>query len=430
MDLQFQSAQPFAGSTTDNGLNKTATEMNDGLGKSPFSSPILTLHFQTGPPLKLHRDFIPPSSRLSLLIPAPSSFDIDSYHISLHHITSDAAHVLMQYLYTGKYQVLETPRQPLGPQSAIAAFRTAIQVYVASRDLQIDGLVSLAKEEIHMLGERVDIFSIIDIVKNAYPSPTADDTWFPSFMKERLDAALAHPMLMLKTDIPVAISDGMSIVKFIIKGVLQAYGERLEDLARTKEEAAVMEAVLAEKETIAELMEAEREEMEAEREAMKAEREAMKAERETMTADRDGLLGRLDRVETENAQIVAEKAEMASKMQALTSCAVFHRSRTEEAKGSAQKAIGHSRITENPTAGGADGSEHLPSSPSLIALRYGSVKHFTPPSDSEPESPPKRKKDKKGKARRRRIRQRKQGTLLSLSLPREKFTTGGVHSVN
>jgi len=405
--------------------------------------------------LKLHRDFIPPSSRLSLLIPVSSNSDTDPYHVNLRHIASDAGHILVQYLYTGKYQALEAARQPAEPQSGIVTFRTAVQVYVASRDLQFDDLISLVEEEITILGESLDIFSIIDVVKQIYPSPTADDTWFPNFVTERLSAALADPVALLKIDVPGDFSDGMSIAKFIIQGVFQVYAKRLEDSARKSEEAAAvkeemvaeiksraaekedmvaeiefraaeMEAMAAEKEA----MEAEKEEMvamiearAAEMEAMVAEKEEMvaeiearticaikrmeaemAAEKEVMTNERDGLLGRLKSMDFKVAagmeELACERVDMAAEMQDSTSGIILHRSRAEDTKQPVEEDL--CQPVESSAMGGTNHGEHLPSLPSLGHFSYSNVEYLKL-SDSELEAKPdppvskKSKKDKKSK---------------------------------
>ncbi|KAK0621941.1 hypothetical protein B0T17DRAFT_618317 [Bombardia bombarda] len=199
-------------------------EMDAGFELSPFGGPLITLHLASGFPLVIHRAFLLRSAKLALLC-TPSTKALD-----LCHISASAGHVLVQYFYTGTYRALQWTGAPAAPLSCstknsiattttaannedaavLARFRTAFEVYAAARLYELDQLEELAREEIELVTciyhptsssnattsiasrnprdapTKLNVFTIIDIVKEAYPTPDADDVWFPAYMKERV----------------------------------------------------------------------------------------------------------------------------------------------------------------------------------------------------------------------------------------------------
>jgi 5'-3' exonuclease len=235
------------------------------------------------------------------------------------------------------------------------------------------------------------------------------------FLKERLGSALLRFEGLLDAEIPLGFSNGMSIAKFIIRGILGVYVEYLEDLEHKKEK------IAAEREE----MLAERAEMATERERMLAERAEMAVEREVMVAERDALMDDLQRIRTENAQLAAEienlaceNEKMAARRKALNAGLVISPSCMEDLQRPVEEGVGHLKLTENPAARAVDSRKHSPPPPPPwpSVASYGHVKYFEPPTDSdseptlgeaEPEdasAPAQPKKEKKGKSKKEKTR--------------------------
>ncbi|KAK3323098.1 hypothetical protein B0T19DRAFT_425204 [Cercophora scortea] len=201
-------------------------KMDASFDISPFSSPFISLQFATGFPLSIHRAFFLKSSKLALLCD-PSTKELD-----LQHISGNTGHVLVQYFYTGKYEALEWTGPQSGPSAHLAEFRTSFEVYSAARTYELDGLEELAKEQIVQLGQGLDAFTMIDVVKEAYPVPVGDDVWFPNYMKGRIKAAFEDPTAIIEADFPSNYGDNFSIAKVLFRGMLEVYCEMLESLSQ------------------------------------------------------------------------------------------------------------------------------------------------------------------------------------------------------
>ncbi|KAK5652351.1 hypothetical protein OQA88_10543 [Cercophora sp. LCS_1] len=198
------------------------------LEPSPFGSPVITLEFGLGDRLTVHRDLIPQNSKLY-----PT--DDEKRVIDLAQISGNAGHVLVHYLYTDRYKELQwIGKKLLDAEATLFHFKTAFQVYAAARIYELGGLEDLAIDEIERLSEMVDVFSVIDTVREVYPKPAADDYWFPGFVKDKIKDALKDGSALSKADCPIDFSDGIGFAKLLVKGVMEVYRDMVEDLDAAK----------------------------------------------------------------------------------------------------------------------------------------------------------------------------------------------------
>lgn len=198
--------------------------------QSPFGGAVINLQFKTGFPLTVHRTFLLRSSKLALLC------DATTRSLDLRHISGGAGHILVQYLYTNGYQALEwtgTPR----PDAGVVRFKIGVEVYAAARAYELDGLEELAKEQIEYEGASLHAFTVIDAVREAYPTPTQDDVWFPDYMKSRIKTAFKDPVSLMSAPFQIDFVEPMSIAKVVFRSMLEVYCEMLESLTRGAAEA-------------------------------------------------------------------------------------------------------------------------------------------------------------------------------------------------
>ncbi|KAK0723525.1 hypothetical protein B0T26DRAFT_773555, partial [Lasiosphaeria miniovina] len=157
-----------------------------------------------------HRALVFGSSKLALLCDPPTRY------IDLGHISTGAGHVLVQYLYTNKYQALEWDQSWDSPVVRISQYKTAFEVYNAAHEYELVGLEGLAKERIDLLGAGLDLFTIIDVVKEMYPTPVADGSWLPGYVKSCIKAAFQNPRALLASKFPVDFGDSTSVAKLLL----------------------------------------------------------------------------------------------------------------------------------------------------------------------------------------------------------------------
>ncbi|KAK4142637.1 uncharacterized protein C8A04DRAFT_29769 [Dichotomopilus funicola] len=218
-------------STTGEGTPTGADEIEDAcFDKSPFSSaPMVDLQFKQGDYLSVHRALLQRNPKLALLDTSQSP--------PLKHISRSAGHVLVHYLYTDTYHTLKWIGPTTGREETIAKLKTGFEVYATARKYELDGLEELAKEQISLLSKGADALTIVDVVNEAYPSSTDEDTWFPTYMKAIIKTAFEDSAAQLKPEIHISseneFKDDIPTAKTLLRGALEVYREMVKDASIT-----------------------------------------------------------------------------------------------------------------------------------------------------------------------------------------------------
>ncbi|KAK0670089.1 hypothetical protein QBC41DRAFT_355261 [Cercophora samala] len=202
--------------------------VSDNYSFSPFSSPLTSLKFRNGICLTAHREFLIQSPKLVSLITRHDSFPET---ISLPEVSYAAGQILVAHLYTGRWMELAW-FGPEGGLEDIAKLETAFEVYLAARKYELCSLEALAQIHIEQDAARLDIFTVIDVAKRVYPVPDSNDTWFQQHIKSRIKADFDKPDSALLARLDTNFADESSIIKLVLKGMLEAYREKTEALAR------------------------------------------------------------------------------------------------------------------------------------------------------------------------------------------------------
>ncbi|KAK3349529.1 hypothetical protein B0T25DRAFT_610320 [Lasiosphaeria hispida] len=216
--------------------------------KSPFScASMISLEFKKGDSLKIHRDLLHQNPKLATL---DTVEEIDSWtgkpvlnpqSASLKRISRSAGHVLVQYLYTGKYRMLEWVGPTDSQKKTIAKVEIAFEIYATAREFDLEELELLATEKIILLSKDFDAFTIIDIVKKAYPCVKGNDTWFPIFIKDTIRTAFKTPLTpppakaasgTTPGDAPAGgqMTQDVTLAKLLLQGALEVYRENIDAL--------------------------------------------------------------------------------------------------------------------------------------------------------------------------------------------------------
>ncbi|KAH6984198.1 hypothetical protein BKA56DRAFT_580683, partial [Ilyonectria sp. MPI-CAGE-AT-0026] len=164
------------------------------LHQSPYTSGTVKIHFEDGNPtnsaMQVHKTLLQPFPGLSSLCGSLSH----AKELRLKGVSQNAGHVLVHFLYTGKYQTLRVDI-PV-PQDRLAAqFRTCLQVYVASETYELHDLQSLVRIELEQLGQKVAIPDLIVAAEEIYPGAHLGDLWFQSFIHSCLSRMSNDPEL-------------------------------------------------------------------------------------------------------------------------------------------------------------------------------------------------------------------------------------------
>lgn len=144
--------------------------------------------------------------------------------LRLTRVPSGAGHVLVHYLYTGTYECL-SPKGASYDERYTTEFATAIRVYTVARDYGLPELESLARAEVEKLGDRMHAMQVLDVLRNTFPSTSADDIWLQTYLKSVVRKSIDSPLLFLASP-----SDGaghtLSFPNALLKVFVQLWGER------------------------------------------------------------------------------------------------------------------------------------------------------------------------------------------------------------
>lgn len=180
------------------------------LDVSPYAAPSAVLQLQDASRLYVPAHLLVKSPKLS----SPDENGI--YHLDMPH---EVAHVVVHYLFTDTYQCLRPKGSSLN-EKLIAEFLTSIRVYIVARDYKLPLLEELAQAEITRLGSGFRIPLVFDLVQEAYPHPSLDDTWLRQYLKSRLSILFTDPKELLEWD-PALEPKTTTISDILLKNILE-----------------------------------------------------------------------------------------------------------------------------------------------------------------------------------------------------------------
>lgn len=129
-------------------------------------------------------------------------------------------HTLVHYLFTNTYQSL-APKGRSPHEKVAAEFATSIRVYAFARKYELFSLEELAKLEIERLGNALRFSMVLDLVRDAYPDPSADDIWFGNYLKSGLESLLRHPSELSDCVSPTAERKTLSVSDLLFKNLVE-----------------------------------------------------------------------------------------------------------------------------------------------------------------------------------------------------------------
>ncbi|KAJ4375388.1 hypothetical protein N0V83_002475 [Neocucurbitaria cava] len=145
--------------------------------------------------------------------------------VPLPELDEAAAHTLVHYLYSGKYQALNTHVQP---EKAVAlSYKLGTCVYCAAVRYKLPGLVELAKDKITSLGEDVSIFDTLAMAKDhAFPLLPDEETWYPAYLEGAIISAMAEdPEPFRKPDFITQVEGNSRLLQVVWKTVMNNYAK-------------------------------------------------------------------------------------------------------------------------------------------------------------------------------------------------------------
>lgn len=185
----------------------------------------MALAFADGFPLTIQRSVLRRCVKLGLLLDSSVTIDLRRFSIS-------AGHALVSYLYCGSYGQLKW----IGPQNptldvGLVDLAAKLEIYALARTLELGGLEEQVRHHIERAARNLELFTVIDAIKETYPTPIGNDTWFHGWIKSLARKALRRPRRISTAPVPDDFGDGASVVKFLFGSMLEVYIDLLESRA-------------------------------------------------------------------------------------------------------------------------------------------------------------------------------------------------------
>ncbi|KAJ4303494.1 hypothetical protein N0V90_002390 [Kalmusia sp. IMI 367209] len=143
--------------------------------------------------------------------------------LSLPDLDEVTAHTLVHFLYTGRYQTLESNNT--AEKGAVAAYKLSTCVYCAAIRYKLSGLAELAQEKITAVGQDLTIFDVLGVAReHAFPILPEDETWFPSYIEGAIKGAVAEdPGLFMKPGFVDQIEGDRKFRQVVMKAIVNTF---------------------------------------------------------------------------------------------------------------------------------------------------------------------------------------------------------------
>lgn len=133
------------------------------------------------------------------------------------------AHAVIHYLYTGRYQALNT--QVEIDKAVVLSYKIGTCVYCAAVRYKLPGLAELAKEKIVSFGENVTISNVLAMARDhAFPLLPEEETWYPLYLEGTINSAMdKDPEPFRKPDFITQIKGNTRLLQVVWKTVISNY---------------------------------------------------------------------------------------------------------------------------------------------------------------------------------------------------------------
>ncbi|KAM7211379.1 hypothetical protein V8F06_013230 [Rhypophila decipiens] len=182
---------------------------------SPFSSNIVRIVVDSTT-LRVHRALVEQKPQLFAQFQSESSSVPTAY---LKSVSLDVGHVLVQWLYSGTYQLRD--REPA--LSTREALETAFAVYSLAKTYQLAGPETLATDQIIELGSAADFVTCVDVLTDNYPRIFGKDARLREFIMTRMKTALENgESLVMTVEEGCEAPDSVPVATLLVKSVVDA----------------------------------------------------------------------------------------------------------------------------------------------------------------------------------------------------------------
>lgn len=107
-----------------------------------------------------------------------------------------------------------------------------LETYALTRVVELKDLENLVKTDIEEYATKLDMFTVMDIVRETYPVPIGDDTWFHPWIRSLIKNDLRQPERLMKMTQQQDLGDELGALKFIVGCLVETVVGELSSLAK------------------------------------------------------------------------------------------------------------------------------------------------------------------------------------------------------
>ena len=113
--------------------------------------------------------------------------------VTLEDVDEDIGHTLVHYLYTGAYETLNSEESPSFSRS-MTEYKRACLVYCAAKRYELEKLAQHAAKQMELFDKELSLSQILDVARDVHPNMLESETWFPKYLKMKLEIAFEADM--------------------------------------------------------------------------------------------------------------------------------------------------------------------------------------------------------------------------------------------
>ncbi|RKF63816.1 hypothetical protein OnM2_023012 [Erysiphe neolycopersici] len=192
---------------------------------SPYASTLLEIEFNEAESLS----YVP---KVFLQDQSWVSEESDYYACNC---SEEVGHVLIHYLFTGEYQILEIDETKVSQDKSWAELRIATQVLLALDEWKLPGLQGLVQSEIESLSKSIHIFDVVRLIdKELNGFAIKQELWLKNFLVNSLNTAFAKNSKEFEDLSLLDKLHNIDLIKFLAKNLFKTYHSRISKPLRRK----------------------------------------------------------------------------------------------------------------------------------------------------------------------------------------------------
>lgn len=151
--------------------------------------------------------------------------DLEGKKIVLSDIDENTGHILVHFLHTGTYQMLDNIKK-FSSKKVHLKFKRALMAYIAANVYGIAGLEQLAMEKMEHYGTEMSIFNVVDAIdEESLILPNT--AWFQDYLDTKVKSAFEEDYGAFARDDFFGRISNVALHKVLVKCVMDLFSDKV-----------------------------------------------------------------------------------------------------------------------------------------------------------------------------------------------------------